>query len=86
MRTASLVVILVRCTIVMVAAGKGLFKAIAPDEAADPQRHRILDRLARPACERQHDVDVGARGQTAGELACLGHAAEYQNAVFGHVF
>jgi hypothetical protein len=35
---ASLVVILVRCTIVMVAAGKGLFKAIAPDEAAEPQR------------------------------------------------
>ena len=30
MCTASLVVILVRCTIVMVAAGKGLFKAIAP--------------------------------------------------------
>jgi hypothetical protein len=38
MCTASLVVILVRSTIVMVAAGKGLLKAIAPDEAADPQR------------------------------------------------
>jgi hypothetical protein len=30
--------VLVRCTIVMVAAGKGLFKAIAPDAAADPRR------------------------------------------------
>jgi hypothetical protein len=27
----------VRCTIVMVAAGKGLFKAIALDQAAEPQ-------------------------------------------------
>ena len=60
-------------------------KATRPAEAADPERHRVLHRLARAPGQRQDDVELGARGgELGGKLAGFGGATQDQNTLEHH--
>jgi hypothetical protein len=60
-------------------------KAARPSEAADPERHGVLHRIARAPGQRQHDVELDPRRRKLGrELARFRGAAENQNTLEHH--
>jgi len=56
-----------------------LHQALDAAKTADPHRNRLQHRSGRAACERECDRQIGALGQTLGELPCLQSAAENED-------